>query len=491
MFTYTAHGDLMVPAAYVDDDGVKLGTWISNLRSYRKSGAKSSFMTPDRIKALDAIGMVWDGLDFAWMQNYSAAMNYYKNHGDLRPPMHYVDENGVRLYDWLVSVRSDRRRGITSYLTEDRIAALDQIGMEWRNPNEVRWYEAYSLAQDYYSEHGDLEMSHQYKAPNGYCLGAWVNKQKKKFREGKLDEPYISLLNELDINWDKSSKAYSWDEMFEIARQYYMKHGDLVVPSDYRINGVWIARWVSDQRQRYIGKQNPPLTDEQIGRLESIGMFWGTKSDREWERNFREAKAYYEKHGNLAVPMKFVTESGVRLGYWISRIRLAANGDSNRITLTPERFKQLDSIGMIWDMDEYFWDRNYRIAEAYYSKHGDLHVRSDYHDESGVDLYDWLRRLRHVYKRPDKGYLTDEKIAALNRIDMEWYSPTERKWNEAYKLAEEYCEIHGNLDIPFSYKSSNGFGLGMWLYKQKKKYLSGKLDKLFIERLNNLHVSWG
>ena len=54
-----------------------------------------------------------------------------------------------------------------SYLTEDRIAALDQIGMEWRNPNEVRWYEAYSLAQDYYSEHGDLEMSHQYKAPNG------------------------------------------------------------------------------------------------------------------------------------------------------------------------------------------------------------------------------------------------------------------------------------------------------------------------------------
>lgn len=488
---YAAHDDLMVPAAYVDDDGVKLGTWISNLRSYRKSGAKSSYMTPDRIKALDAIGMVWDGLDFAWMQNYSAAMNYYKNHGDLRPPIHYVDENGVRLYDWLVSVRSDRRRGNTSYLTEDRIVALDQIGMEWRNPNESRWYEAYSLAQSYYSEHGNLDMPYQYKASNGYCLGAWVNQQKKKCREGKLDEPYVSLLNELNINWDKSSKAYTWDEMFEIAEQYYMEHGDLVVPSDYRIDGVWIARWVSDQRQRYIGKQTPPLTDEQISRLESIGMFWGTRADREWESNFNEAKAYYDEHGDLLVPSKYITRSGMRLGNWIGKLRQSKNSEKPRIILTPERIRKLDSIGMVWDIDEYFWERNYRIAETYYRKHGDLHVQSDYRDGSGVDLYDWLRRLRHVYERPDRGYLTDEKIAALNRIGMEWYSPTERKWNEAYNLAEEYFEIYGNLDIPSSYKSSNGFGLGMWLYKQKKKYLSGKLDKLFIERLNRLYVSWG
>lgn len=487
---YTAHGDLMVPAAYVDDDGVKLGTWISNLRSYRKSGAKSSYMTPDRIKALDAIGMVWDGLDFAWMQNYTAAMNYYKNHGDLRPPMHYVDENGVRLYDWLVSVRSDRRRGITSYLTEDRIAALDQIGMEWRNPNEVRWYEAYSLAQDYYSEHGSLDMPNQYKAPNGYGLGAWLNQQKKKYREGKLDEPYISLLNELDINWDKSSKAYTWDEMYEIAEQYYLEHGNLVVPSDYRINGVWIARWVSNQRQRYIGKKNPPLTDEQIGRLESIGMFWGTRADREWESNFNEAKAYYEKHGDLLVPSKYITGSGMKLGSWIGKLRQSKNSEKPRILLTAKRIVQLDSIGMVWDIDEYLWERNYRIAESYYRKHGNLHVQSDYRDDSGVDLYDWLQRLRHVYERLDRGYLSDEKIAALNRIGMEWDSLYDKRWFDYYAVLKDYYDAHGDLDIPRGYKFSDGMSVKSWLNRQVKCYMKGKMPKERIDLLNRLHIKW-
>ena len=487
---YAVHGDLMVPAAYVDDDGVKLGTWISNLRSYRKSGAKSSYMTPDRIKALDAIGMVWDGLDFTWMQNYTAAMNYYKNHGDLRPPMHYVDENGVRLYDWLVSVRSDRRRGITSYLTEDRIAALDQIGMEWRNPNEVRWYEAYSLAQDYYSEHGSLDMPNQYKAPNGYGLGAWLNQQKKKYREGKLDEPYISLLNELDINWDKSSKAYTWDEMYEIAEQYYLEHGNLVVPSDYRINGVWIARWVSNQRQRYIGKKKPPLTDEQIGRLESIGMFWGTRADREWESNFNEAKAYYEKHGDLLVPSKYITGSGMKLGSWIGKLRQSKNSEKPRILLTAKRIVQLDSIGMVWDIDEYLWERNYRIAESYYRKHGNLHVQSDYRDDSGVDLYDWLRRLRHVYERPDRGYLSDEKIAALNRIGMEWDSLYDKRWFDYYSVLKDYYDTHGDLDIPRGYKFSDGLSVKSWLNRQVKCYMKGKMPKERIDLLNRLHIKW-
>ena len=487
---YITHGDLMVPASYVDEDGVKLGIWISNLRNYRKSGAKSSYMTSERIKALDSIGMVWDGLDFAWMQNYNAAMNYYKKHGDLLPPIHYVDENGVRLYDWLISVRSEHRRGITSYLSDERIEALNQIGMEWRNPNEVRWYESYSMAQNYFCEHGDIEMPFQYKTPSGYGLGAWINQQKKKYREGKLGEPYISLLNQLDIKWEKSSKAYTWDEMFEIAEQYYLEHGDLVVPSDYRINGIWIARWVSDQRQRYNGNQNPPLTDEQIGRLESIGMFWGTKSDREWERNFREAKAYFDEHGDLAVPLKFVTNSGFRLGYWIGRIRQAANGDSSRMTLTPERVKQLDSIGMIWDFDEYLWDRNYRLAEAYYIKYGDLNIPSDYKNECSVDLYDWLRRLRRAYNRSDRGFLTDEKIQALNKIGMDWLSFQQKRWHEVYEFVKDYYDTHGNISVSYTVKAPNGINVWHWLNKQKKRYSEGKLEPDRIALLNDVGICW-
>ena len=143
------------------------------------------------------------------------------------------------------------------------------------------WDTMYGYAKQYYEQNGDLEMSHQYKAPNGYCLGAWVNKPKKKFREGKLEEPYISLLNELEITWDKSSKAYSWDEMFEIARQYYMKHGDLLVQSDYRDDsGVDLYDWLRRLRHVYERPDRGYLTDEKIEELKSIGMEWHSLYDK-------------------------------------------------------------------------------------------------------------------------------------------------------------------------------------------------------------------
>lgn len=50
------HGDLGVKASYVTADGVRLGRWISDLRAARRSGD----LTPERIRRLDALGMVWD-----------------------------------------------------------------------------------------------------------------------------------------------------------------------------------------------------------------------------------------------------------------------------------------------------------------------------------------------------------------------------------------------------------------------------------------------
>ena len=38
----------------------------------------------------------------------------------------------------------------------------------------------------------------------------------------------------------------------------------------YKMIGVWIARWVCDQRQRYLGCQTSPLTGEQIHKLDTF-----------------------------------------------------------------------------------------------------------------------------------------------------------------------------------------------------------------------------
>lgn len=56
---YLEHGDLNVPVSYCVN-GVKLGRWISNVRSKRKHpGASGMVLDEDRIRLLDRIGMDW------------------------------------------------------------------------------------------------------------------------------------------------------------------------------------------------------------------------------------------------------------------------------------------------------------------------------------------------------------------------------------------------------------------------------------------------
>lgn len=122
---------LLVPASYVDSDGVRLGVWISNLRAARKNRPDSYQVTPAHIKKLNSIGMVWDARDAKWGTAYQQAKIYYKAHGNLHAAANYKsDETGFCLGDWLRRMREwdtihDPK------LTPERRAMLDKIGMEW------------------------------------------------------------------------------------------------------------------------------------------------------------------------------------------------------------------------------------------------------------------------------------------------------------------------------------------------------------------------
>ena len=334
---FEEHGDLLVPASYVTDDGIKLGVWISNLRAYRKSGARQNALTPERIKMLDEIGMVWNGFDYLWYQNFNAACSYYKKHGNLNVPVKYIDENGVKLYVWLVNMRALYHQ---SKLSEEQINLLESIGMDWRTRKEKSWDEAYEYAKEYYISNGNLNMPARYKLPNGFSLGRWVSVQRRRYENNELEKKYIEKLNLLNMNWKKSSKAYSWDEMFFLAKRYFEKNGNLVVPSNYQFDGIWLERWVSKQRVLYREKK---LSKERILKLENIGMFWGTRAEREWMVQFNDSKHYYHEHGNLNIPKDYISENGKKTRYWLEKQQISYKKGN----LSAEQIVLLKSINAI------------------------------------------------------------------------------------------------------------------------------------------------
>ena len=59
-----------------------------------------------------------------------------------------------------------------------------------------------------------------------------------------------------------------------------------------------------------------------MDRLQNLGMVWDTSAAM-WQHNYREAMRYYLDHGNLEVPVKYVTPSGFALGTWLGTQRAA------------------------------------------------------------------------------------------------------------------------------------------------------------------------
>lgn len=56
---YKERGHLNIPAAFITEDGVKLGMWISSQRQAMR-GNPNFLMTPERKRLMDAIGMKWE-----------------------------------------------------------------------------------------------------------------------------------------------------------------------------------------------------------------------------------------------------------------------------------------------------------------------------------------------------------------------------------------------------------------------------------------------
>lgn len=277
----------------------------------------------------------------------------------------------------------------------------------------------------------------------------------------------------------------SWQTMFEQAKKYYSENGDLEVPARFITNdGYSLGHWIYNQRAVRKGQQTGNLSEEQIEKLNSIGMRWDLYTDYSWEKNFNAAKNYYEKNGHLDVPSRFVTRDGLPLGAWLSSLRTWESSGIHPKYLSAERKKQLESIGMIWSKLDYYWEQNFSEALRYYRKNGDLIVPSNFVTDNGVRLGSWIFRQRKLHSGSCKGTpLTAEQTARLNSIGMVW--EPEDPWLMSFNLVKGYYKEHGNINISQS-TVVNGVWLGKWIAEQKKRLKSGKHSDKQREYLNNL-----
>ena len=227
-----------------------------------------------------------------------------------------------------------------------------------------------------------------------------------------------------------------------------------------------------------------------------------------WEDKYELARLYYEHYGNLEIPQSFKTvngydydENGVALGSWIGTQRSVYNGTMKGIKLTDKQINLLEKIGMIWNIYDNNWNKNYQLAKAYYEHYGNLEVPESFktldgitENENGVALGRWIATQRRSYNGKLKFKIVTERIELLKKIGMKFIkNKKDDDWINKYELAKIYYEHHGNLNMKRNFKTldgitenENGVALGMWIYSQIKALEGKNTIKTTPERLKLL-----
>ena len=486
---------------------------------------------------------VQDRLTMTWMDKYELAKAYYDHYGDLEISANFktkngyeYDENGVALGKWINTQRQAFKGNSGYKISKEQIELLKEIGMRFEtNYKEEEWNKKYELAKAYYEHYGNLEIPQSFKTKNGYeydengvALGKWINTQRQAFKGNsgyKISKEQIELLKEIGMRFETNYKEEEWNKKYELAKAYYEHYGNLEIPQSFKTkngyeydeNGVALGKWINTQRQAFKGNSGYKISKEQIELLKEIGMRFETNyKEEEWNKKYELAKAYYEHYGNLEIPQSFKTkngyeydENGVALGKWINTQRQAFKGNSG-YKISKEQIELLKEIGMRFETNykEEEWNKKYELAKAYYEHYGNLEIPQSFktkngyeYDENGVALGKWINTQRQAFKGNSGYKISKEQIELLKEIGMRFETNyKEEEWNKKYELAKAYYEHYGNLEIPQSFKTKNGYeydengvALGLWIITQRQAFkgnVTNKMSKERIELLKEIGMKW-
>ena len=326
---YREHGDLEVPKRYKTAEGYGLGNWVSVQRRVR-AGDAFGRLDEERIRRLDAIGMVWDSVpELRFERNFREAQKYFAAHGDLNVPTAYKTEEGFALGAWLSNLCVRRES-----LSEDKIARLDAIGMVW-DKNRDRWYRNFAEVKQYFDAHGELP-THQ-KTAEGVHLGQWLVSQRRK-RE-KLTEEQQQLLKSVGFSFQTRYDS-AWEKNYALLLRYRQRYGDAEIPVTAVFEGANLGKWLSRQRTADGGK----LSEEQRQKLLAAGV----RLDDGWETRFALAKEYYLENGDLQIPASYRPQ-GVWLNKWLNEQKQIYRGNRRGKRLSEDRIRRLEAIGIRWN----------------------------------------------------------------------------------------------------------------------------------------------
>ena len=249
-----------------------------------------------------------------------------------------------------------------------------------------------------------------------------------------------------------------WWDWYALLREYQREHGHANPPGGYQApGGRELGNWLSRQK---IDHADGVLPAERAAALEELGVTWSSW-EASWERGLEHATAYHAAHGHLNVPHGWAGSDGFRLYPWLSKVRarLAAG------TLDPGRASQLRALDFTGQTNtQAAFQRGLDALDAYIAVHGHAAVPVSYVTPDGYRLGNWVSS-----KRSTRDKLPAAARAVLDERGMIW-DVRAADFAEGLDHLDAYIAAYGHARLPSSYIAPDGYPLGRWLVRQRRRH---------------------
>ena len=398
VFAKTA-GNAQVPADFVTTNGYRLGRWVTKQRTNYIAGTLSS----DRVTRLMTLpGWVWDPFISQWEAAFELLALFAGREKHTLVPDDYRSNDGFQLGSWVSHQRSRYR---SHKLPATYIARLEGlVGWTW-NAIADQWEVGFGHLSVYVTREVLAQVPQSHKTADGYKLGAWCNRQRRRFQQGLLETDRQARLEALS-GWEWDPISAKWETGFALLLKWVQQYGHTRVPQSYITpDGYRLGTWLNWQRFAHSGGT---LDVQRSNRLVSLpGWSWDPKFEQ-WEIGFNHLLAYAALNHNSLVSYKFKTKNGYRLGAWI------ANQRSRKEGLGAERIMRLEGLpGWVWDQIVQQWESGFAYLAAFASKEGNANMPRSFTTADGYKLGSWV----FVQRRNNRlGKLSADRIGRLEAL---------------------------------------------------------------------------
>jgi hypothetical protein len=324
---------------------------------------------------------------------------YSNKNGNMNIPEDYKTQSGFALG---LLVKNTRQRFNRNLLSDKNIELLDNINFIW-NAKEHLWDESHERLCAYHSEKNHSNVPQRYKSPDGFSLGSWVMRQRKKLKTNKLNEDQLKKLKALNFLIPADEL---WNEAIKHFKDYIKEHENTLVPARYKNNDEFpLGSWIKDKRTY---KKEGMISQERIDQLDSLGMIWSI-DEESFDTMIHRLVVYKKNNGHTLVPQRYTNRDGTQLGRWVCNRRK----EHIEGTLLPVHFVRLSSIGMIWDVLEHQFQEGFAELSKYLMRKGNIDVKQSYVCNSGFKLGMWIKSRKTDLRLERLSSERKKKLASL------------------------------------------------------------------------------